>query len=264
MDDPLRSDKRLRRALLGGLSLLAAGCASLSEPVEEPGPLQADEPSLAGSAWALASQFSVATARGNWVHRRFGSQPVTRYLAAHHEGRPAVHAVSRAGNSALRQMLQPVDLPAGTQLRFSWWLAALNERADLRDSEIDDAVVRMILSFDGDRSKFSARDHLLSELAHALTGEPLPDATLMYVWDHRYPVGTVIDNPHTRRIRQLVVQSGPEDLRRWVDHERDVRADFASAFGEPMPRLKGVAVMSDSNNTGASVEAWFGPVRLEG
>ena len=85
-------------------------------------------------------------------------------------------------------------------------------------------------------------------------------ATLVYVWDNRYPVGTVIPNPHSNRIRQLVVESGPERLGRWVDVERDVQADYRQVFGEAPGALHSVGVMSDTNNTGATVDAWFGPV----
>lgn len=263
---------RRRRRLLGMLPLAAAACATV-EPADDPPPAAdddtgrpptvGDDPGLASSEWARASGVAVAPADATWAHHRFRGRTPTAYHAGAHDGRPALHAVSRAGNSAVRLVMPPTPLPTPARLRFSWWLPALNERADLRDADIDDACVRVLLSFAGDRARWAARDHLLSELAAALTGEPLPEATLIYVWDPRAAVGSVIDNPHTRRIRHLVVQSGPAALGRWVDHARDVHADFAAVFGEPMPRLQGVAVMSDANNTGASVQAWFGPVRLD-
>ena len=45
-------------------------------------------------------------------------------------------------------------------------------------------------------------------LAEALTGERPPYATLVYVWDATAPVGTVIINPRSDRIRKIVVDSG--------------------------------------------------------
>lgn len=179
-----------------------------------------------------------------------------------HEGRPAVHALSEAGNSTLRLPLAPVRDVSAMRLAFSWFVPALNEAADLRDDDIDDAVVRVVLTFDGDRSRLSTRDHLLSEQSQLITGLPLPYATLMYVWDNRYPVGTVIPNPHTQRIRQLVIESGPDGLNRWRDHERDIEADFRAAFGEAPGRLTALGVMNDANNTGQTVNAWYGPVSL--
>lgn len=241
-----------RLAPLGIVAVLAA-CASA--------PPQA--PALDDSAWVQNTRVDGQPAPLAWDHKRYGDRKPTDYQATEHAGRPAMRAFSEAGNSTLRA---PLALPAGQvpgRLSFSWFLPALNEQADLMDSEADDAVVRVILSFDGDRSRFTARDHLLSELAHLITGEPLPYATLMYVWDHRYPVGTVIPNPHTQRIRKLVVESGPQRLNRWVDFERDVQADFRQVFGEEPGALTGLGIMSDANNTGQTVQAWFGPLHLQ-
>lgn len=258
-----------------GLALALSACA-LRVPVESsaddpyvaeapdddetPAPDTPPDHALQASAWALATQADGTPPA--WAHQRFGKRRPTRYTPQPHEGRPAVHALSEAGNSTLRLPLAPVRDVSAMRLAFSWFVPALNEAADLRDDDIDDAVVRVVLTFDGDRSRLSTRDHLLSELSQLITGLPLPYATLMYVWDNRYPVGTVIPNPHTQRIRQLVIESGPDGLNRWRDHERDIEADFRAAFGEAPGRLTALGVMTDANNTGQTVNAWYGPVSL--
>ena len=245
---------RRRQWLLAGGAALLGGCATAPQ---EPG-----EDALGTSAWARATRLEGLSAAGPWVHYRYGNRRPTRYSATQRQGRPAVHAVSQAGNSTLRLPLQPHALQPGARLRFSWWVPALMPEADMRRRDADDAVVRVILSFDGDHSGWTPRDHMLSEMVRLVTGEPLPDASLMYVWANREPVGTVIDNPHTRRIRKFVVQQGPAGLGRWVDHERDVWRDFEQAYGRPPGPLTGLGVMTDSNNTGADVQAWFGPLAL--
>lgn len=251
----------LRALRLAGLCLVFAGCAS-GPPSGGAGDAGAPT-AVHASAWAAHSQIEADTAHAGWVHQTFGDRKPTDYQVVRLQGRPAVHAHSAAGNSSLHKAVTlPAGLTAGL-LRFSWFVPRLNEAADLRDSDIDDAVARVVLSFDGDRSeRFTARDHMLSELAQLVTGEPLPYATLMYVWDNRYPVGTVIANPHTARIRQLVVESGPAHLGHWVDTARDVQADFRQAFGDAPGPLRSVGILSDTNNTGATVDAWYGPVTL--
>lgn len=244
---PIRCLAPLLLALLGA-------CAT---PVGEAPP--PDHGALAASRWAQLNRMVGADMA--WRHQRYGSRKPTTYRATEWQGRPAIHAHSEAGNSTLRLPLRG-DGPPPRRLAFSWFLPALNPAADLRDADADDAVVRVILSFDGDRSGWTARDHVLSELVQLITGEPMPDATLMYVWDHRYPVGTMISNPHTERIRMLVVQSGPQALGTWVAHERDIEADHRQVFGGAAPRLSGVGLMTDSNNTGATVSAWYGPLQL--
>ena len=94
-------------------------------------------------------------------------------------------------------------------------------------------------------------DHSYANLVHDL-GEKLPAATLCYVWDHTLPVGTLIDNAFTSRIRMIVVDSGTKALGQWVSHQQDVTADFRRAFGREfptLPPLEGVAVGADADNT---------------
>jgi hypothetical protein len=90
----------------------------------------------------------------------------------------------------------------------------------------------------------------------------MPYATLMYVWCNRREPGTVIRNPRTERIRKLVVESGPRRLNRWLEYERDIRADYERAFGEKPGALVGIAIMTDSDNTRSRAQAWYGPVRF--
>lgn len=261
---PYRPPLRLlaHRVACTGLVLLLAACAAAPREDGNPGDDVDDGAAPAAtSAWVQASDLRALGEQPGWQHKRFGQYRPTRYTAVEHAGRAAVQADSAAGNSTLRLPLaQPV--PPDVRLRFSWFVPRLNTQADLRDADIDDAVVRVLLTFDGDRAVFRPRDHFLSEIVHLVTGEPLPFATLMYVWDHRYPVGSVIANPHTERIRMLVVQSGEEGLGRWNELERDVAADYRQVFGEAPGALTGIGLMSDSNNTGETVRAWFGPVAV--
>jgi hypothetical protein len=234
-----------RRVAVGGAVLALAGCASLTPPGE-----------IGDSPWARASG-------GGWEHQRFPSKTATTYRYAREQGRDTVAVDSRAAASALRRR---VDVAAQDlrPLQFSWRVPALIERADMAQRQGDDAAVRVILAFDGDRSRFSPRDAMLSELSRTLTGEELPYATLMYVWCNTRAPGTVIANPRTDRVRKLVVESGAGNLGRWLDYERDVRADFERVFGEPPGRLRTVAIMTDTDNTRSEVSAWYGPVRMVG
>ena len=214
------------------------------------------------SEWGQATQLPVAedgTGPG-WHERRVGKRQPTLYRPTRHAGRPALMADSAGGDSLVRIRLRG-DAPADGLLHFSWFSDGLNEDADLADTAVDDAVVRVILQFGGDRSPFTPRDHRMSELVRLVTGEPLPHAPLIYVWDPERPVGTVIRHRRTDRIRKLVVQSGTDGLGRWNDFARDVAADFRHAFGEAPVRLESIALMTDANNTGRHTRAWYGPLR---
>lgn len=205
-----------------------------------------------------------AAAYASWQHWTLPGKTATAYRPVLYGGtRDAVEAQARSSASLLRRPLNLAPQDIG-ELRFSWKVPALMPGADMARREADDAVVRIVLTFDGDRARLSAKDRALSELAQLMTGEPLPYATLMYVWCPTRTPGSVILNPRTDRIRKLVVESGPARLNQWLDYERDIRADFRQVFGEEPGRLLHVAIMSDGDNTGSEFRAWYGPVLLEG
>lgn len=238
------------------LVLGLVGCA-WTPRVEAPAqPTVWEQVGLGKDPAALASGPSL------WQHQSFPGKRKNRYHFVWREGRPALAVRSEAAISAMRKVVHAPSAPV-EGIRFSWKLAALLEQADLRDGARSDSPVRIVLTFDGDRSRLSARDLMLSDLARSLTGEELPYATLMYVWSNELPVGTVVSSRRTERIRKMVIESGPAGLNRWLDYERDVRADFERAFGEAPGRLMAVGLMTDSDNTGGSVRAWYGPISLQ-
>ena len=186
----------------------------------------------------------------------------TAFQLEKHDQRLAVKAHAQSSASMLRQRLNVLPEQLG-RLQFEWQIDGLIAQADMAERDSEDSPVRLILAFEGDRSRFSAKNAMLSELTETLTGEPLPYATLMYVWCNHRPVGSVIVNPRTDRVRKLVVESGPAHVRQWRRYERDVRADFERAFGEAPGALRGLAIMTDTDNTRSDARAWYGDIRLD-
>lgn len=231
------------------LAAVLAGCASAPPAV-----------SVGASPWAKRDD---ADPRGDaaWEDYRFPGKTPTRFSYERKDGRDTLSVLAQSSASMTRQRVRVAPEDLGS-LRFSWNVPALIPGADMARREAEDSPVRIVLVFEGDRSRFSARDAMLSELARALTGEEMPYATLMYVWCNQCPAGTVIENPRTSRIRKLVVESGPVNLGHWLDYERNIRADYERVFGEPPGALVGVGLMTDTDNTGSVARAWYGPLQF--
>ena len=215
------------------LVLAIAGCAS---PPSAPGPLDWHDVSLPG-------------------------KELTRYAWGDKDGRPAIVAVSERSASMWRRHVARDPAQLG-QVSFSWWVQELVENGNVAEAAREDAAARVLFSFQGDIGKLPMRTRAMFDLAEALTGEKPPYATLMYVWDASAPVGTVIVNPRSDRIRKIVVDSGPEQLGRWREHRRDLAADYRLAFGAEPGALSSIALMTDSDNTASKARAWYGPVEL--
>ena len=203
----------------------------------------------------------VPTAADGWHDVPLPGKLQTRYDTGHHEGRQAVSAHAERSASMWRRKLA-VHSHELREVSFSWWVQQKPLNASVADGSREDSAARVLFAFDGNVSTLPARTRALFELAEALTGERPPYATLMYVWDAHAPVGTVIINPRSDRIRKIVVDSGTAQLGRWRDHRRDLAADFQLAFGEAPGALTSVAFMADSDNTQSSARAWFGALSL--
>lgn len=210
---------------------------------------------------AEAGAAGPASAFAHWQHMPLPGKQATEYVPTQLDGRNGMAVRAESSASMLRQTLriEPQDLGS---VRFSWKVPELIALADLGQREAADSPVRVVLAFEGDRAKFSMKNAMLSELAHALTGEPMPYATLMYVWCNTRAPESVIRSPRTDRIRKLVVESGGTHLNQWLDYKRDIRADFIKTFGEPPGALVGIGIMTDTDNTRSSTRAWYGPVQL--
>jgi hypothetical protein len=187
---------------------------------------------------------------------------LTAYALDVSAGRP--HAI-RAEADASASMLRRAAFVAPEQLgrvRFSWRVAELIVDADLSDRESADSPVRVVLAFDGDHARLSARNRMLFELAQAVTGERPPYATLMYVWDNKAARETVFPGGRSDRVRKIVVESGSEHRGSWRDYERSIAEDYRRAFGEEPGPLIAVGLMTDADNTRGRALAWYGAVEL--
>jgi hypothetical protein len=199
----------------------------------------------------------------DWHELPLPGKIATRYTLMSEQGRQVVHAQSDASASMLRRTVRVAANSLGA-VKFSWLVAELIESADLTDRHADDSPVRLILAFDGDHGRLSLRNRLMFDLAHAVSGEVPPYATLMYVWDNSAPTESIIHSGRTDRIRNIVLESGTGNLGVWRHYERDVAADFRRTFGEDPGPLIAVGLMTDSDNTRSRASAWYGEVRLLG
>ena len=252
----LSATKRVLRVLTSAaMAALLFGCAAPKKVAEQT--IGAPE----RNSWDSA-------AISRWEGMQFPNKEATRYTLDQQapidvQGlRRALRAQSNASASMLRTdvSIRPEDLG---HVHFSWLVPTLIQEADMATRQGDDSPVRLVLAFEGDRGNFSAKDAALNELTRLMTGKEMPYATLMYVWCNKRPVGTIIHNARTDRIRKFVIESWPMGLRQWRNYERDIRADFEAAFGEAPGKLVGIGIMTDSDNTQSQTHAWYGKISLK-
>lgn len=185
----------------------------------------------------------------------------TRYKLVSKEDRTVLHASADMASSGLlhRTLIDPHRKP---WLQWEWKINDVVEEADNTRRATEDSPVRIILGFDGDKESLPFQDQVVFETAKMLTGHEFPYATLMYIWENKAPVGTIIRSTHSGRVRMVVASQGSEGIGKWHTLTRNIVEDFEKAYGEKPGKLIGIGVLTDTDNTGDSVEAWYGDIRL--
>ena len=185
----------------------------------------------------------------------------TAYSVIREDGQPVLH-VSANGAASAWVYMKRADLGAAPLLQWRWRVPALIAGAANEDPKREDAPARVIIGFGGDKTKLPDAEQRYFARIKRLTGRDMPYAMLMYIWDNKNPVDTVVPSAHTSRVKMIVVESGGAGVGSWRGYQRDVARDFERAFGEkPGPAL-GFALMTDTDNTGESAEAFYGALRL--
>lgn len=178
-----------------------------------------------------------ALAVDGWTEQTFRGKEKTAYRA---EG-GAIEAQCKASASGLLRK-QKVDLAATPHLRWRWKVDGVYAGIDEKKKGGDDFPARVYVVFDGGLAVWRTR-------------------SLVYVWSSTQPQGSDWPNPYTAQAHHVALRSGNPGA--WQEERRDVRADFKRYFGLDLAALDGVAIMTDCDDAGRSMRAWYADVRFE-
>jgi hypothetical protein len=178
------------------------------------------------------------------------SKPLTSFAVIDLDGRRALRIEADNSYGNLVYPLQPARSVA--RLSWQWRADELIEADDLRTKSGDDTALKVCVFFDLPLEKVPFVERQLLRVVRGQSNEPLPAATICYVWDAHLPVGTAIPNAFTKRVRYKVLESGAARLHQWTAERRNLAADFIELFGDEskeVPVVTGVAVGADADNT---------------
>lgn len=226
-------------------------------------------PAVAGVAADVleVGKFSAAT-EGNGLPA--GWKPLTfKKIARHTEyrlvkdgGAVVVQARSDAASAGLTREIR-IDPKIYPVVQWRWKVANVYEKGDVSRKDGDDYPARLYVTFAYDQARLGLFDRAKYEAARLFYGQYPPLGAINYIWESKAPKGTMVANPYTDRVMMVVVESGTERLNRWVTEERNILEDYRKAFGEEPSMISGVAIMTDSDNTGEAAIAWYGDIRFK-
>lgn len=141
--------------------------------------------------------------------------------------------------------------PVGS-IAFRWRLDTPLTKANIKSKKTEDIALKVCLSFNLPVDKIPAGERALFKLAQFASRDPIPTATLCYIWDQTQAVGTEMPSPYTHRVRYIVLNSGDAQLKTWQQHQRNVVDDFKRSFGaesDTVPAVTAIILGADSDNT---------------
>ena len=183
----------------------------------------------------------------------------TRYALVSQDGVTVLEARAESSASGVARPLD-IDPKKYPVLRWRWKVANLIGKADPARKSGDDYPARLYITFRRDPSAAGALDRAWSALGRTLYGVEPPFAGINYIWERALPKGSIVPNAYTDRMRMIVVESGPDQVGRWVTEERNVYEDYRRAFGTEPPMISGLALMTDADDTAESATAWYGDI----
>ena len=183
----------------------------------------------------------------------------TTYTLVKDNDKVVIKAVAEASASGLTREIKinPKEYPI---IQWRWKVTNILKKGDVHRKEGDDYPARIYITFEYDPSKLSFFEKVKYETIKLLYGQYPPLGAINYIWESKAPIGTVVPNPYTDRVKMIVVESGEAKLNQWVNEERNVYEDYKKAFGEESPMISGIAIMTDTDNTGESATAYYGDI----
>ncbi|CAN5474737.1 hypothetical protein BH23BAC3_BH23BAC3_30740 [soil metagenome] len=177
------------------------------------------------------------------------------------DGTPIIIATS---DNAISSVTTSID--AGPEifqfLEWEWKIESVLEKGDMFEKDGDDFAARVYVTFDYNPSNLGFRDRMRYRLYRTFTSFEIPLRSLNYVWANKAEIGTQTESPFTDWVRYIAVQSGNDRAGEWIVEKRNILDDYREVFGEEPPRISGITIMTDSDNTEESTRAYFGKITL--
>jgi hypothetical protein len=219
--------------------------------------VRAEPDDMVVGAFSEASEGSNAPQGWNPLRFKNVLKP-TEYSVVRDGDSVVVRAESRASASGLARDVS-IDLTKYPVVAWRWKVVNLVAHGDVTRKQGDDYAARLYITFAYESDKVSWSRKAKYKAGRLLFGD-IPIAAINYIWDRVTPVDTVTPNAYTDFVQMIVVETGGANVGRWMNEERNLFNDYQRAFGGEPPKVNGVAIMTDTDNTGETAVAYFGDI----
>lgn len=136
-----------------------------------------------------------------------------------------------------------LDIKDYPMLNWQWKVTKMPVGGDVRKKDTNDQAGQIYVIFPKFPSQINSR----------MVG---------YIWDTNAPVGIDVTSQKRSTVKYIVVESGANNLGKWLIEKRNVYNDYKRLFNEEPPMVGSIALMIDSDNTKTNSEGFFGDIYL--
>jgi hypothetical protein len=196
----------------------------------------------------------------SWDTLTFGSiDEHTSYALVKDQNIKVVKALSDSSASGLTKKIRfnPKEYP---YLSWRWKVNKAIAGTDVTTKSGDDYAARIYVMFKYDLKDLSEDEQSRISWYKFFNGKLPPLATLNYIWGNEMAIGRIVSSPYTERVKMVILKNKDSILQKWHIEERNIYEDYIKAFGEEPKDVISVAIMTDTDNTNAMAESYFGDI----
>lgn len=156
-----------------------------------------------------------------------------------------------------------IDLRQYPILSWSWKVNGTLKKGNAHLKEGDDYPARIYAAFEFQPEKASAIEIIKHQVFKSIYGVEPPGNTIAYIWANKPPKNEAVRNAFSDNVMMVAVESGDGKAGSWVREERNIYEDYKRFFHEEPPMLRGIIVMTDTDNTQDSTRAWYDDIVLK-
>lgn len=176
----------------------------------------------------------------DWEEKSFVG--TTQYQLVEQDNELVLNARAMGSSSGLFNT-SDINVNETPLLNWRWKVAQVGNGNDEKSKSGDDYPVRLYVIVSGGLQFWKSY-------------------SLVYVWSNSAQLNESWDNPYTSNVKHIAVESGDEYVGEWRSYQRNVKDDFVRVFGVKPEKIKAIAIMTDSDNSGQNFEAWYGDIQF--
>lgn len=175
-----------------------------------------------------------------WKEKSFKGK--TSYTIVNEGGNHILRAESIGSASGLiyKYSYDPKNYPI---LLWKWKVENILKKGDATKKQGDDFAARIYVVF----------PHWF----------PPKTKSLNYIWANKLKKGSIVANKFYSKAILIAVESGEENIGKWISEKRNVYQDYKDVFNEEPPKVGAIAIMTDTDQTGERALAYYDDIYIK-